>query len=93
VALVFERASQSDSALATYRQLVDAPGFGSLQAASYAFAPAWRRLAELYEERGQRAEALDVYGRFAALWKDADPSLQPAVREVRQWMATLAGEH
>jgi hypothetical protein len=38
-------------------------------------------------------ELIDAYGRFAALWKDADPSLQPAVREARQRMAALAGEH
>jgi tetratricopeptide (TPR) repeat protein len=92
LALAFERAGQPDSAVVMYRQLVDAPGYGSLQAASYALAPAWRRLGELYEERGQRAEALEAYGRFAALWKDADSSLQPAVREVRQRMAALAGE-
>jgi tetratricopeptide (TPR) repeat protein len=91
--LAFEQAGQPDSALAMYRQLVDAPGFGSLLAASYAFAPAWRRLGELYEERGQRTEAIEAYGRFAALWKDADPGLQPAVREVRQRMAALVGEH
>ncbi|HZN98848.1 MAG TPA: tetratricopeptide repeat protein [Gemmatimonadales bacterium] len=93
LAQAFEQAGEPDSAMAAYRQLVDAPGYGSLEAASYAFAPAWRRLAELYEERGQRAEGIDAYGRFAALWKDADPSLQPAVREVRQRMAALAGEH
>jgi tetratricopeptide (TPR) repeat protein/tRNA A-37 threonylcarbamoyl transferase component Bud32 len=93
LAQAFEQVGQPDSALAAYRQLVDTPGYGSIQAGSYAFAPAWRRLGELYEERGQRDEAIDAYGRFAALWKDADPSLQPAVREVRQRMAELAGEH
>jgi hypothetical protein len=50
-------------------------------------------LGELYEQRGQRAEAIDAYGRFAGLWKGADPALQPAVRDVRQRMAALAGEH
>jgi hypothetical protein len=45
---------------------------------------------ELYEARGDRARALDYYGRFVELWKDADPALQPAVREVRARMAALA---
>jgi tetratricopeptide (TPR) repeat protein len=92
LAQAFEQAGQPDSAVAAYRQLIDAPGYGSLQAGAYAFAPAWRRLGELYEERGRRGEALDAYGRFAALWKHADSSLQPAVGEVRQRMAALARE-
>ena len=36
--------------------------------------------------------ALEYYGRFVELWKEADPVLQPAVREVRGRMAALAGE-
>ena len=36
----------------------------------------------MYEARGDKQRALEYYGRFAALWKDADPVLQPAVREV-----------
>jgi tetratricopeptide (TPR) repeat protein len=92
LAQAFEQVGQPDSALAAYRQLVDTPGYGSLLTGAYAFAPAWRRLGELYEERGQRGEAIDAYSRFAALWKHADPSLQPAVREVQQRMAALAGE-
>jgi eukaryotic-like serine/threonine-protein kinase len=46
----------------------------------------------MYEARGERARALEYYGRFVTLWKDADPELQPAVREVRGRMAALAGE-
>ena len=46
-----------------------------------------------YEARGDRAKALEYYGRFVNLWKDADPELQPVVRDVRARMARLAGEH
>jgi hypothetical protein len=46
----------------------------------------------MYEARGNPERALEYYGRFVTLWKDADPELQPAVREVRNRMATLAGE-
>jgi hypothetical protein len=40
------------------------------------------QVGELYKERRPRAEAIDADGRFAALWKDADPSAgsTPAVR-------------
>jgi len=59
----------------------------------YTPAPTDKRLGELYETRGDRAEARKYYGRFVDLWKDADPELQPVVREVRARLARLAGEH
>jgi tetratricopeptide (TPR) repeat protein/TolB-like protein len=89
----FEQVGQPDSALSAYRRLVDAPGIGSLLPEAYAIAAAWRRLGELYEARGQRAEALEAYARFTDRWKDADPELQPVVREARRRMAALTGEH
>jgi hypothetical protein len=54
--------------------------------------PTLKRLGELYEQRGNREKALEYYGRFVDLWKDADAALQPIVQEVRQWMARLARE-
>jgi hypothetical protein len=59
---------------------------------AWGLAPSLKRLGELYEARGDRQRALEYYGRFVALWKDADPALQPAVREVRGRMGQLAGE-
>jgi DNA-binding SARP family transcriptional activator len=53
---------------------------------------ALQRLGELYEAAGDRANAIAYYDRFAELWKDADPELQPVVRDVRQRIARLAGE-
>ena len=55
-------------------------------------AAALRRLGEMYESKGQRAKALEYYGRFVDLWKNADPELQSAVREVRGRLAQLARE-
>ena len=51
-----------------------------------------KRLGELYEARGNREQAVEYYGRFVELWKDADPELQPLVRHVQQRMVRLAGE-
>jgi tetratricopeptide (TPR) repeat protein len=50
-------------------------------------APAHLRLAEIYERRGERQKARDHYARFAELWKDADPELQPLVEDARRRMA------
>ena len=54
--------------------------------------PALKRLGELYEDRGNREKALEYYGRFVELWKDADPELLPDVHDVQRRMAKLAGE-
>jgi Fic family protein len=51
------------------------------------------RLGELYEARGDRAKVRDYYGRFVDLWKDADPELQPIVRDVRARVARVGGVH
>jgi len=93
LARAFDEMKQGDSAMVTYRQLLDAPGIVNLFPEAYAIAPAWHRLAELYETRGQRAKALDAYSHFVARWKNADPELQPTVREARQRMVALAGRH
>jgi hypothetical protein len=48
-----------------------------------------KRLGELYEAKNDRAKALDHYGKFVELWKNADPELQPKVAEVRKRMTRL----
>jgi tetratricopeptide (TPR) repeat protein len=90
--VAYERANQPDSAIAAYERAVG-PGSGwKILANAWGLAPSLKRLGELYEERGDKAKALDYYTRFVTLWKDADPVLQPTVREVRGRMAKLAGE-
>ncbi len=58
----------------------------------YRFAPTLRRLGELHEHQGERQTAIGYYNRFVELWKDADPELQPVVREVRARLASLVRE-
>ncbi len=87
---LYERAGQPDSALAFYRRLVDTPGPFRVQVDSYALAPTYRHLGELYEARKEPAKALDYYGRFTDLWKNADPELQPLVRMAKEQMPRLA---
>src|SRR5207244_4416439 len=45
-----------------------------------------------YDEGGQLDRARDYYGRFVDLWKNADPDLQPFVRDVRGRIARLTME-
>ncbi len=87
----FERLGTPDSAIAAYEALANGRSIFALSRDSY-LGPALRRLGELYEAKGDREKALLYYGRFVDLWQDADPELQPLVREVKQRMARLAGE-
>ena len=43
----------------------------------------FERLGELHQKCGERQRAIEYYQRFVDLWKDADPELQPTVRDVR----------
>ena len=60
-----------------------------IRADSLYLAPIAKRLGELYEARGDRARAAAYYQKFVDEWKDADPVLQPLVREVRRELALL----
>jgi len=90
IGLAFDRMGQTDSALATYEAFATVPenGPGGRQ---YNLPRTWRRLGELYEGKN-KDKALEYYGKYIGIWKDADPDLQPKIREVKQRMAALAGE-
>ncbi|MFL5496289.1 MAG: tetratricopeptide repeat protein [Gemmatimonadales bacterium] len=96
LAQAYDRLSNSDSAIAVYERYVTTPSVfrlfdqGSNDATQ--LAPSYKRLGELYEERGDRAKARHYYSRFVELWKDSDPELKPVVSAVRQRLRQLAGE-
>jgi tetratricopeptide (TPR) repeat protein len=93
LASLLDRQGSTDSARVVYEALVNTPTvYGRVGPESFGLAPTYKRLGELYEAKGDRKKAADYYGRFVDLWKDADPELQPGVREVRQRLARLAQE-
>jgi len=53
--------------------------------------PAELRQAQIYEHRGDRARAIEHYGRFIQLWRGCDPALQPVVQEARDALGRLSG--
>jgi tetratricopeptide (TPR) repeat protein len=85
----YELAGERDSAVAVYERAVTTPGYFRAFEEQATLGPTYRRLGELFEERGDTARARDYYNRFLDLWKDADAELQPAVRDVRQKLARL----
>jgi predicted Zn-dependent protease len=44
------------------------------------------------EEVGERDRAIQSYGWVAAMWRNADPELQPYVKEARDGLARLTAE-
>jgi tetratricopeptide (TPR) repeat protein len=90
--LAFERANQPDSALAAYERAVRLGSVWKPNGDTWGLAPSLKRLGELYEERGDRQRAIDYDTKFLDLWKNADPVLQPSLREVKARLARLTSE-
>jgi tetratricopeptide (TPR) repeat protein len=92
-----ERFVQAEALVAQGRDAEAAPLYRSLSGQASMFelpylAPAQLRLGEIAERQGRADEAADRYTRVLELWRDADPALQPLVREARARLAKLRGE-
>jgi tetratricopeptide (TPR) repeat protein len=91
LARAFEMAGESDSALTYWEAYATSPVRWSFFDATE-LPTSYRRAGELYEAKGDSEKALEYYNRFVELYQDADPELQPIVRDVRERMARLVGE-
>jgi tetratricopeptide (TPR) repeat protein len=89
LARAYDRAGFPDSAIAVYERFLAVPAVERVQLDAFELPNALFRLAELYQRRGSYAEAAGRYLRFAALWKNADPALQPRVTLARRRAAAL----
>lgn len=89
IAETWDRAGEPDSAIANFGRLlaVRTLGVGDDRRAIM-----YRRLGQLYELKQDTPKAIEYYGKFVDLWKDAEPDLQPLVAETRQWIAQLTRE-
>jgi tetratricopeptide (TPR) repeat protein len=77
--------------MAAYQQYLDRPMYFDLGQETD-IPLSLLRLGELYESKGDKAKALEYYGRLVDLWKNADPELQPRVKDLRRRIGELAGE-
>jgi eukaryotic-like serine/threonine-protein kinase len=90
VARAYDLAGNADSAAAVFERFIDAPTNGErIEFDALALAGAHKRLGELYEAKGEPQKAASHYAKFIKLWKNADPELQPHVREVKEKLARL----
>jgi tetratricopeptide (TPR) repeat protein len=108
LAQAYEHLGNSDSAIAVYQRYVATPSLFRAPASELGLtglydlglfgndvtqlAPSSRRLGELFEQRGDWANAKYYYERFVELWQDSDAELQPGVSEVRARLRQLAGK-
>jgi eukaryotic-like serine/threonine-protein kinase len=87
----FEHAGQADSAIARYEQFVTLPDARRIfRDGRLPFVH--ERLADLYADQGDDANAARHAAAFVALWDGADPALQPRVRAKRDWLSRYVGE-
>jgi tetratricopeptide (TPR) repeat protein/TolB-like protein len=84
----FDLINQPDSAIAEFELYVNAPDV-LLQSRRDYLAGSYKRLGELYASKGNPAKAIENYQKFIDLWKDADPELQPTVRQAKARLEDL----
>jgi tetratricopeptide (TPR) repeat protein len=89
LARAYDLAGAPDSAIAIYARFLTTPYLERVETDGSFVPVVHKRLGELYEAKGQRDQALEHYRAFIALWKDADPVLQPKVADARQRVAAL----
>jgi serine/threonine-protein kinase len=92
IGTALDRAGATDSALTVYQEYIGSTFNFRLFTDPYNLAPVLRRTGELYEARGDRAQAAATYQRLVDLWRNADPVLQPQVAEVKRRLAGLTTE-
>ena len=92
LARAYELDGQPDSATAVYQRYLSTPWMYHLELDAIYLESTYTRLAALYGQRNEREKAAALYHRALALWKDADPELQPQVSRIRRRLAALALE-
>jgi len=87
----FDQARMTDSAITTLERYLTTPSWTRpTVGVDGLYLPAvYKRLGELYDEQGDKAKAASYFAKFVELWKDADPELQPKVREARARVVRL----
>ena len=89
LARAYDLAGKGDSAIIEFERYLGRIDLDTDGIHSAFLAGSHKRLAELYDERGEREKARSHYAKFVELWKDADPELQPLVRAARERLARL----
>jgi tetratricopeptide (TPR) repeat protein len=85
MARAYDQAGNADSATALLERYINTmtdPVDRQIED-GWSLAGSHKRLAELYDAKGNREKAMSHYSSFIDLWKNADPDLQPHVSKAR----------
>ena len=89
LAQAYDLGGKPDSAIAVFERYLQTRQRTRLTADAMFLGPSLKRLGELYEAKGDRENAARNYAQFVELWRDADPELQPSVKDVQGRLARL----
>ena len=89
LAQAYDQGGKPDSAIAVYERYLTTKTRGRAFVDAQYLGPSLKRLGELYEAKGDRENAAKRYAEFVALWKTADPELQPTVKDVQARLGRL----
>jgi tetratricopeptide (TPR) repeat protein len=84
IARIHEEAGRADSAIVYWEKVIALPGLGIRGSGEL-----YERLAHLYESRGDKANAVKYYTKFADRWAKADEVLQLRVKAAREKISAL----
>jgi tetratricopeptide (TPR) repeat protein/tRNA A-37 threonylcarbamoyl transferase component Bud32 len=90
IAQAFDLSNQPDSAIVYFEQYLGKPDPTLSESVNW-MAGSHKRLGELYDAKGNKAKAIEHFEKFVELWKNADPELQPKVREAQDKLKRLRG--
>ena len=93
IAYAFAKLGQVDSARTYYERYLGNAGPYRILGDVFYLAATYQRLGEIYEAQGDRRKAIESYLKLTDLWKNADPELQPIVKDAHARIARLSAEH
>ena len=83
-------AGHSDSAIVWFEKFVTTASAPPDMDGAF-LAGTHKRLGELYDAKGDKAKAIAHFEKFVDMWKNAEPELQPKVREAQEKLKRLRG--
>ena len=91
LARAFDAAGKPDSAAVMFERYLSTPYWSKTDAEMdpVRLPAIHERLGQLYESMGNTEKAIEHFRAFIALWKNADPELQPRVADARTRLARL----
>ncbi len=92
LAFLFDAAQQPDSAVAHLERYIGKYDIFRLERDTWFLGPAYKRLSELYEAKGERQKSVGYALKLVDLWKNADAELQPVVEQARRRAKRLGVE-